>query len=286
MNRSFIFLLLSAFCFSCKDLLDDKDKKIIYFPESEVIKQSVEFKDGKKHGDFREFYRNGNPKAIQHYRNDTLTDTSFFFHESGILASYQIMENNIKTGCWKKFNKAGKEYWNACFKNGLLDGKAEEYSYKSIKLLMRKTYKAGREEGKQEYYYPNGKPKCMVYFEGGFAIPGTQEWKDSGREVNNDFKINVTEKNAVLLENKLFFYVTLENPQPDDIVYEISAHDTENKISTIRRLPNNGNTHLLEYYVGKGGFVMEEVHLAAYRKTSQGNTFIKKTKFMASANNF
>jgi|GEM_PF-1669022 len=286
MNKLVGIILLNLFISSCEQFSGDENLKIIYYPDSEVIKQSVEYKNKKKNGLFRAYYRNGNPKAVQHYKNDTLTDTSCFYHENGKLASYQIFDRGIKTGRWRKFNKDGREYWNAGFKHGSLDGLAEEYSYKSIKLMCRKNYENGRESGKQEYFHTDGKPKSVVYFIDGYAAMGTREWTPSGNEINNDFKITVAEKNEVLLQGKLFFYISLQGLQAGDEVYEISPRDTGNKISTLRHLIKEGGHYVIEYYIPKGGFIMEEVHLAAYRKTGYGNIFIKKTKFMASANNF
>ncbi|PBQ31120.1 hypothetical protein CNR22_04860 [Sphingobacteriaceae bacterium] len=286
MIRLLIVFLFSFICFSCETLFEDEDLKIIYFPNSDLIKQSIEYKDGKKSGAFKEFYRNGNPKTIQHYRNDTLTDTSFFFFENGVLGSLQIFKNGGKTGCWKKFNKQGREYWNVTFKNGLLDGKAEEYSYRTIRLLTRNNYFQGKKQGRQESYYPNGKPKSITYFEDGLESENAQEWDEKGKEIHNDFSIHVTEKNLVLLENKLTYYITLDNPQPDDCVYEIQSPQISKKIVTIRRLEKNGNSHITDYYISKGGFVMEEVHIAVFRKTALGNQIVKRSKFMASANNF
>jgi hypothetical protein len=42
----------------------------------------------------------------------------------------------------------------------------------------------------------------------------------------------------------------------------------------------------MQFNIGKGGFVMEEVSIAAFRKTPLGHTVIKTTSFAAAANNF
>ena len=52
------------------------------------------------------------------------------------------------------------------------------------------------------------------------------------------------------------------------------------------RLERRGNDFVLQFSVYQGGFVMEKVKLAAYRKTRLGNTFIKTISFNASANHF
>ena len=286
MKTLFISLFSVFIITSCNSILGDDDLKIVYYPDSEVIKQSVEFKDGKKDGLFQTFYRNGSRQAIQHYRRDTITDTSFFFHENGKLSAYQIFDKGKMSGCWKKFNKEGKEYWNACFQDGKLHGPAEEYSYKTLKLLCKKNYNHGREEGKQEFFYPNGKLQSVVYFSKGYTTLGTEEWTNKGEKIDNDFKISITEKNEVLLNNMLSFYITLENPQSTDEVYQVAAEETGNGLVTLMHLIPSGNQYNMQFEIPKGGFIMKEIHLAVYRKTAMGNTYIKKTKFIASANNF
>src|SRR6185436_14477254 len=55
----------------------------VYFPQTEIIKQTVEYRDGKKNGWIKNFYPNGNLKAKQRVVNDTVVDTSFYYHENG-----------------------------------------------------------------------------------------------------------------------------------------------------------------------------------------------------------
>jgi hypothetical protein len=88
------------------------------------------------------------------------------------------------------------------------------------------------------------------------------------------------------MKDRLTFYIRLENPQSGDQVYEVLPDESAKKITTISHLTKEGDYYLMNFYVPKGAFVMREIHLAAFRKTGMGNTFIKRTKFMASANHF
>jgi antitoxin component YwqK of YwqJK toxin-antitoxin module len=282
----YIVILFTLAGFSCSDDGLTDGVKLVHFPNSEIVKQYVEMKNGKKNGVLKEYYRNGHLKALQHYYNDTLTDTSFFYHENGNIGSYQILKKNRRVGCWKKFNKEGRRYWEACFKDDLLDGPAYEYSYRNLRIIKIMNFKKNRKDGKQEFFYPNGKPQSVSYYKDGSACPGTEEWNDKGKRIDHNFKINIFEKNEVLLKNTLSYIITLENPQKDDEVYIVSESNSGTNLIPERKLIKTGNAFVMEINLPKGSFVMKEIHLAAYRKTSMGNTVIKRTVVRASANSF
>ncbi len=291
----FLYLLLMLLCFfnylfvltSCTGKSEKDDGlHTSHFEGTEIVKQTIEYKNGKKNGFMKEYFKNGILKAKQFYRNDTLTDTSFFYYENGRLANYYIIKNNKSNGCWRKYNKSGMLYSEICFNNGLLQGRSTEYTYRSGRVLNRFNYEDGRKHGKQESFYSNGKPKSVTYFHYDAPCIGTEEWIDSGRKIENDFKISINESNQVLLKNTLTFIVKLQNPQPDDIVYETTLKDTGRVVNYIHRLTKVNDHFELEFNLPNGSFIMEKIKIAAYRKTGMGNTVIKTAFFNASANHF
>lgn len=290
MTRKTYFLLFPAFILlfcSCSNEFDGKDGvKTVYFQNSEIIKQIVEYKNGKRIGELKEFYRNGKLKTKQNYQNDTLNDSAFYYHENGNLQSFQYLKNFKKEGVWKKFNEQGKLYEEINFKDGDLDGYWIKYTYRTGRLLQRLSYKNGMKEGKHEFYYNNGKPKAVAFFHYNNPCIGTEEWDEAGNKINNDFKITCREENKLLLENRLMYYIKLENPKPDDKVWTISDNDPENYVTPVYVLRKINDEFLMDYKVGVGGFVMEKVKLAAHRKTDMGNTFVKTYTVTVSANNF
>lgn len=289
MRKSIYFFLLQfvIISVSCSDKFDGKDGvKTVMFPHSDKVNQTIEYKNGKKNGTLKEFYENGNLKTIQHFRDDKNVDSAIYYHPNGKLKGIQIHKDGYKVGCWKKFNESGKLYSEINFTDGRLNGTAKTYSYKSLNLIESFNYKDGSKEGKQEFFYNSGKPKSVTYFYWDLPGLGTEEWLENGDKVNNDFAIHVSEKNRVNLENKLYFFVTLDDPQPDDEVWKIADKDQGNKITQEQKLEKEGNTFKLQFSVYNGGFIMEKVKIAAYRKTRFGNVFIKTYSFNASVNNF
>jgi len=289
LTKTLILASVTLFIFlsSCSKSFDGKNGiKTVYYPGTENINQTVEYKDGKKNGYLKEYFENGNIKIIQQFKDDLPVDSAIWYHPNGKIADIQIHKNGLKNGCWKRFNKEGKLFSEINFKNGLLHGQSSVYTFKTLKPIEKFNYVEGDKQGIQQEWHNNGNRKSICYFNNDMPCLGTEEWEENGTKINHDFKISVSEQNKVQLSNKLTYIITIENIQPEDELYEVSLKDTGNVITQIRRIPRENDKFVLGYDVFKGGFVMEKVKLAAYRKTAYGNTVIKTTTFNVSANNF
>ncbi len=281
-----LLLILLLFFLSC-ELSDsfENGEKIIYYPGTEIVKQSVEYKNGKKNGYLREFFRDGSLKASQRYVNDTLTDTTVVYYENKQLKTFHVYKNKVKSGCWRDYNKNGQLVSELFFKNGLLDSVCSTYGFRSGKLITKIHYHEGTKHGLEEHFYVNGKQKSKAYYYMGQPAKGTEEWYESGKPVNNDFKITITESNRVALENALEYTIKMSPADDRDEVYRIF----ENNDQIIRdriSIPKKNGAFVYRYDVAKGSFVMEEVMIAVFRKTRFGNTLIKTGTFNAASNNF
>lgn len=283
----YLIFLFSFTLFSCSNEFDGNSGiKTVYFPNSEIVKQIVEYKDGKRIGELKEYYKNGNLKVRQNYKNDTLNDSAFYYHENGKLKYFQVLKDFKKEGTWKKYNEQGNVYEEMNFKDDVLHGAVITHTYRSGRLLKRLNYRNGQLEGKQEYYYNNGKPKATTYCHDGVQSIGTEEWTERSEKINNDFKITIVERNRLLLENKLFYHITLENPKDDDEVYIMASKDSENYPVKVYPLKKVKNEFVLEYKVNLGGFIMETIKIGAYRKSEMGNVILKTKSITASVNNY
>lgn len=282
--RIFFFLALVLSLVACEDPEHPNDgTKTIHFPNSEAVKQTVDYKNGKKNGYLKEYYRDGTLKASQYYVNDTLDDTTRIYHPDRRLKTIQIYKDKRRHGVWRDYNKSGGLYSEISFQDGLLHGPSAQYTYRTLKPKTKTNYHFGVKDGWEETFYPNGRPRCKVYYDKGVAGNGLEEWLENGTKIENDFEISVTERNETLLNGLLIYYIRLENPQPDDEVLHLVNPD---KPGSGFPLKKNGDVFALEIPVSKGSFVMEKVTIAAYRKTAFNNTFVKTKIFNAASDNF
>ncbi len=282
----FSVFILAAF-YSCSPSFDGKNGlNIVHFPNSEKVMMTAEFKDGKRDGELKEYYKNGKLKTHQHYVNDKLEDSSLLYYENGVLGELQYFKDHKREGTWKKFNKEGKVISEINYKNNELDGLSATYTYRTCKLQKRMNYRNGLLDGKQEVYYDNGKPQSITYYAGDHPCKGTQEWSETGEKINHDFKITVVEENKLLMENRLRFFITLENPQPDDRVLLLSEKDTGNLVTELEPLRKVDARYVLEYGLAKGGFLMEKARIGVFRKTGLGNTVIETKDITVAGTNY
>ncbi|MCW3084931.1 MAG: hypothetical protein JWP12_2297 [Bacteroidetes bacterium] len=280
-----VFILVAFY--SCSNSFDGKNGlNTVHFPNSEKVMMTAEFKNGKRDGELKEYYKNGHLKTHQHYVNDKLDDSSLLYYENGVLGELQYFKDHKREGTWKKFNKEGKVISKVSYKNDRLDGPSASYTYRTLKLQKRLNYRNGLQEGKQELYYDNGKPQSVTYYAADKPCKGTEEWTETGEKINNDFKITVVEENKLLMENRLRYFITLENPQPGDEVCLVSEKDTGNVVTQIEFLREKDGRYLMEYGLAKGGFIMEKIRIGAFRRTGMGNTVIVTKDITVAANNY
>lgn len=281
----FIAIFLILF-FSCKN--EPKSNiKTVYYPGTEKIHQLITYQDTVKDGEAKEFFPNGKLKSRRFYVRDVLDDTTFIYHDNGQLRSLQMYKNKKADGVWKEFNKEGKLYSEICFKDGLFEGTSTVYTYRTGKVQERITFNRGIKNGLEEFYYPNGNPKSKILYNSGEPCRNIEEWYDGGEKVKNDFKISITESNDVLMKNTLTYSIRLDNPKPDDKVYrEIGPAPNECEFGQLFLLKEDNGIHILQFEIPKGGFIMQEVKIVAFRKTAFGNTCSKTKIFNAASNNF
>lgn len=278
--------LCSILFFSCKNE-PKTNVKIVYFPNTEKIQQSITYLDSVKHGEAKEFFANGKLRSRRFYVRDTLSDTTFLYHENGNLRSLQMYRNKKAHGGWKEFNKDGKLYSEIYFKDGLFDSTSTVYTYRTGRILERITFKRGIKDGLEEFYYPDGKPKSKILYNSGEPCKNIEEWYDDGEKVNNDFKIFITESNEVLMKNTLTYIIRLENPKPDDKVYqEIGEAKDKCDYGQLFSIKEENGVFKLQFEIPKGGFIMQTVKIVAFRKTAFGNTCSQTKAFNAASNNF
>lgn len=288
LKQHFIFGLLLILISACNGLFqaDGEGVKIIHFPDSDIICQKIEYKNGKKNGLFLEYYRNGKLKYKKKYKDDHLTDTACFYFKNGNISQLQILKDGIKVGCWKKFNDKGQAYSELNFKDDDFDGPCNTYTYRTLKPLALLNYKDGKLHGEQKKFYSNGKPRSVCYFDEGVACLGTKEWFENGKEVLNEVDITIKEKNTLALNDELTYFISCSNPHEDDIIYICGEKDKGKNVNIAGRIDKENNIFQYKFTIPKHGYVMEKLKFALFRQTARNNTFVKVFYINAAANNY
>jgi antitoxin component YwqK of YwqJK toxin-antitoxin module len=287
-KKYFFKIVLIIFVSSCNSLIQKEGEgtKIIYFPNSEKICQQIDYKNGKKNGLFLEYYNNGKIKFRKKYINDKLNDTACFYFKNGIISQLQILKDGNKVGCWKKFNEEGKPYAELNFKNDMLHGECNTYTYRTLRPLSLLNYINGNLHGKQQKFYSNGKPKCISFFDHGVACIGTQEWLDNGNEIKYNISFNIQEKNTLVLNNELKYLITCTDAKEDDKIVLCGNKDMGINVNPAYTLQKVGKAFQYKINLAQHSYVMEKVKFALFRKTPMNNTIVKVFYINVAANNY
>jgi TonB family protein len=164
-----------------------------YYYNSNKVRASFNYINGRKHGRFSWFYKSGNKMSegtytkgkqtghyISYYNSPGVISQKLFFLESGLAdgisqefdsATGKVIKegmylNGKKDGKWNYFYPDGKKKGFEEFKNDALHGEMELF-YTSGKLFLSTNFKFGVISGKNVCYYADGR-KC---FEGEFVGP-------------------------------------------------------------------------------------------------------------------
>jgi antitoxin component YwqK of YwqJK toxin-antitoxin module len=285
--RVILWGIAVAALYSCgRGRVEEDGIKTIYYPGTKIVHQKISYKDGFRNGWFIEYARNGLLKARVFYRNDSLDDTSYIYHRNGRLRSLHVYKGKRRHGCWREFNPEGKMYSEMFFFEGKFDSICSEYSYKSLKLLKRIQYRKGVKHGLDETYYPDGSPQSVVKYCEGRVCRGTKEWTRKGKPVDNDFEIQVSERNHLALNNTIRYIFTLGKPQSTDQVFKLMGYQDGDDLGGVTELEKDGEGYYFEATIPKGGNIMEKLTVAAFRRTAMGNLYVKTKTVHLAADNF
>ena len=105
----------------------------IYFPDGK-IKQTINYRNGKKEGLSKEYNQNGEVVAIFEYSNDFLINREKINSKD---------EKGLRQGTWKEFYPSGAIKSECYYKNDLLHGYYKEYDEKG-NLILTMLYEEGK----------------------------------------------------------------------------------------------------------------------------------------------
>lgn len=171
-----------------------------YWNEDGKLKEIINFKDGKPHGERKNYWKNGNLKSSAYWDSGLQSGKGFFYYENGNLEESNYRFNEKLHGVYKAYYpdktlKTHCNYWNnhpldTCrnyYPNGNLkklelykldtislssSGKAFFY-YESGKLQTETEVLNYKPNGIAKYYNKQGKLIEIITFENGVKIKST-----------------------------------------------------------------------------------------------------------------
>lgn len=143
-----------------KDGLKHGKETIKY--DNNNIKFVGHYIDGKRAGDFVEFYRDGTFKTLRMYKDDKLDGLKTTFHENGNKDTETYYINGLKHGEHKEYNPVGVLVKKCNYRDDKLDGEYLEYDQTGV-LIKKWLYKNDKLNGNCSNYI-NGKISSICHY--------------------------------------------------------------------------------------------------------------------------
>ncbi len=205
------------------------------------------------------------------------------FTKDGKLKSYSTCVNKIKHGKTKKFYTNGKTEFEINYKDGEKHGPVKWY-YEDGILYRESNYIDGEIEGIQKKYYKDGKIMAEIPYEKGEVIPGLKEYSKSGNLKKAYPGLIIEAIDHLAFESKYILRISF-SPKIKKAKYYQVLKLSDESYTYLKELNKKNGCGELEYFVSKGGYVMEKVRFRAEYKTSLGNTYVVEKKYNVAVDN-
>lgn len=205
------------------------------------------------------------------------------FRKDGTLQSYSTCVNQIKHGLAKSFHENGKTQFEIYYRGGLKHGPVKWY-YEEGTLYRESTYVNGEIDGIQKKYYKNEKLMAEIPYEKGRIMPGLKEYMKSGKLKKKHPRLIIEPIDRMAFENKYALRLSLSNNAKKVKYFQVMKFNNSNR-THLKELDSENGIGEIIYFVSKGGFVMEQVHIRAEFKTSLGNTYVLEKKYNVAVDN-
>lgn len=225
-----------------------------------------------------------NDQKVTGWAIDDAGDSVYMrYNDKGRLTSYSTYKNGLKNGLAKKYFDNGTVEFEILYTNGLKNGLTRWY-YKSGGIYRETIYFDGQEDGIQKKYYEDGKLMAEVPYNNGLVISGLKEYTKSGKlkKIYPDLVIKSIDKLA--FENKYILRCYLTNKPKGAKYFRVIHHHNSDRDSFINLNSNDGVTDI-EYFLPRGGYIMEKVIVRAEYKTTLNNTYVVEKEYNLAIDN-
>ncbi|RLD61108.1 MAG: hypothetical protein DRI95_14575 [Bacteroidetes bacterium] len=127
-----------------------KVQKSYIFRKGRIVGEGIFTDEGKREGNWKEYYPDGTLKALGSYHNDNRVGKWKFYYHTGQLEEIGAYIDGEPDSTWRWFYKSGKVLRIEDFYNGLSDGVLTEYDEEG-NIITQGDYLEGKKEGNWFY---------------------------------------------------------------------------------------------------------------------------------------
>jgi len=233
----------------------------------------------------REYYSNGVIKTETSAKGQLRHGPTKNYDRSGLLLSEVNYTDNIMDGqATNYYAKSGKVNSTFFYKKGIKEGD-ETWFYESGKPYRVSPYIKGKIEGTQKHFYEDGKLQAEVTYKNGFAGTGLKEYKADGTLISDYPTISIRKEDHLKKANKIILIVSMSNNKSSVKFYKGSLLDGTYLHEGLLTLATTEGRTQLDYNVGPGMMIKQDVVIVANYKTPMGNPLVISKRYKVEAYN-
>lgn len=169
------------------------------------------FKDGKPHGQTKQWYDNGELESVIDYASGMRVGKEVQFYPTGEKKTELSYANDAPNGLVTEWYESGQKRSEGAFENGQPIGE-HRWWYKNGTLDQQIPYIEGKANGKVSHWYENGKLKMETHYKDGNKEGNIKEWHQNGnlkldanfKQDKEDGKASYYAANGLLQEVRTF----------------------------------------------------------------------------------
>jgi antitoxin component YwqK of YwqJK toxin-antitoxin module len=235
----------------------------------------------------KEFYPNGRLKSSTEALGKLRHGESREYRKDGTLEILITYRNNRKHGPAKNYYPDGKTVkTELTYDNGYKQGESRWY-YPDGSLYRSTPYVRGEIQGIRRVYYENGQLMAEIPYKDSQPGTGLKEYQSDGSPVNFDSKIVFQEVDRISLDNTFELIISLSDGYRN--VEYFAGHLTEGKYWNERLSPieTENGVGTMNFFVSKGSFKMETINVIARIRTERKHfRIIQREYHLALENKF
>lgn len=162
-------------------LLVAQTKKHETFYDDGSLKQTGQYKNGKKTGTWKYYLKNGKISEVSNYRNGVAHGPYKYYFDTGEIEEFGNYDNGQPHGKYESFYRPGKLEKKGTYDNGKEVGVWIKNEYSGGKLLKESRFLNGKKHGENKVYWEsNGKIKRIERYENGKYVEYKGYYRDGG----------------------------------------------------------------------------------------------------------
>lgn len=208
------------------------------------------------------------------------------YYPDGKLKTEISYKNGKKNGLAREYFENGNVHLEINYVNDVNHGLTKRY-YESGFIYHETPYDSGRIHGIEKKYRGEGQLMAEMPYRYGAPCKGLKEYTSDGSLRKKYPSIIITPVNTLLIDERYTLKLTMSDGSKNVSFFKGKLADGcwNDELVLLESSREHKGEGLDEYYIPRGGFIMQEINIVAKVKTRLGNYYITERKYNLAVDN-